>query len=169
MKRFYIIIVVLSFHCISFGQFKVSISHYKRVLKKYAINYTPKNEINQPPDTLPIPSKEVRGSIILLDSKNKNFVKLYTCLIILKIYYAHLQCCNQSYELRKYPKNDTTNNIILYYCLKNTGFYDYNENPEFIPSSFVYDRIKEKKLFSGSKIITKEVKFIDELLSEIEK
>jgi len=123
--------------CIAKQYISTQDSNAVKILKKFAENYHPNNKVNELPEMLPIIALEIKNSIYQADSSGEQ----YLTLILLKLYKVHLECCNQSYELRPDSELDTISNPILDEFLKITQLYDSKKTIEFIPSSIAYDWI----------------------------
>ena len=127
--------------------------------KFFAENYKPNNFHNTSPDELPVVSNEIRTAIYQNEVRSEK----YLTLIILKLYRAHLECCNQSYELRKGYKLDSLDTPILFEFIKITKIYDLNNPIEFIPSSIAYNLVNKNKELLKYPPIKKEFDLIFEL------
>lgn len=130
-----------------------------RVLKTFAENYKPNNKVNESPAALPIVTEELKSAIYQADSVGEK----YLTLILLKLYKAHLECCNQSYELRPDSELDIISNPILDEFLKTTKLYNSKKSIEFIPSSIVYEWIIKHPYLCEYSPINKEMKAIKKL------
>ncbi|PKP18123.1 MAG: hypothetical protein CVU05_14260 [Bacteroidetes bacterium HGW-Bacteroidetes-21] len=147
-----------------YGQESKCLLKHKENLKEFAIGYEPRLEEHS--IILPKLPLSVRKSLRILYDHNCNEVKIYTALIVLKIYLAHLKCCNQAYEIRKTPYSTSrSKNLILYYALKYDNDYNLDSMPEYIPSSFIYDHIKAGVLQINEPNVIDVVEKIDKALN----
>lgn len=131
----------------------------RKILKTFAENYEPKNKINQPPDMLPKVSESIKKAIYEADTAGEK----YLTLIILKLYRAHLECCNQSYELRPDSELNIVSNPILNEFLKITKQYSSTKYIEFIPSSIAYEWTVKHPYLSEYDDINREIAKIKKL------
>ena len=125
-----------------------------KILKTFAESYSPKNKINESPDMLPKVSQEIKTAIYEAGPLGEK----YLTLILLKLYVAHLKCCNQSYELRPDTELDSISNPILDEFIKITRLYDLKKPIEFIPSSIAYDWVSKHSDLNKYSAINKEMK-----------
>lgn len=176
MKRFrptYIYIVFLISSSCS-GNIGVNISKLgqdstsREQLRIFAEEYLPRTTPNLGPDKLPEISQELRGLIYTLDEVEKSNNEKYIVLIVLKLYHSHLECCNQSYELRVGGQLDSLRTPILYAFLQYTGQYDLGKAIKFIPSSISYDWVKQNSVLSDFRPIAKEIGRIKKRIKKIE-
>lgn len=136
-------------------------------LKKFAESFNPSGKRNEKPDTLPSVSKEIKDVISKLHNDQYSEGEKYIVLIILKLHRSHLECCNQTYELRQKYGNYTIEGItspILQEFLRFTKNYKNNELIEFLPSSIAYNWIEKNGNIFKYELITEEFKKIKALL-----
>lgn len=146
-------------------------SNAKTIIKKFAENYTP---IRKPDTTairrLPEPSDTVLAAFKHLEHYDKKAYEKYLTLIFVKLYSAHLECCNQSYELRKQPPSEgieASRDPVLYKFNKLTNKYDENSRIEFIPSFIGYDWVQSNPYLLDYEKIKKHVRIIEREQKEI--
>lgn len=138
-------------------------------LKEFAERYKAENnEFNNHLQLPEIDSNLAKIILIECDSMKRDCEK-YLTLIILKMYKAHLKCCNQTYEIRNKLSFNREEQPILYQFLKITGIYDPNIFVEFIPSSISYQWVKNNQELMKYKPIRSEIREIERILKNIEK
>jgi len=143
-----------------------------KILKDYSLNFKPNKT-----QTSNIP--KINVNYVYWDSKIQNSLKIdsnktniYLTLVLLKLFKAHLICCNQSYYLNKSP-------FIENFLIVN-GFYNSNTVKnlpddlvrDLIRSDLVYDWFKggidflnnNYVLIKNDKEVLKELKAIDYIL-----
>jgi hypothetical protein len=113
-------------------------------LKVFAENYQPSNEKNKGPDKLPEVNERIKDIILNIEEKHYDESEKHLTLIILKLYRSHLECCNQSYELRNNFILNKEEQPILYKYLIITEEIAVEGFIEFIPSSIAYDWVTKK-------------------------
>ena len=138
-------------------------------LQKFAEDYTPRNTHNVGPDKVPKITDKIRAIIYTRDSSTILENEKYITLILLKLYRSHLECCNQSYELREINKLDSLDTPIIYAFLRYTNLYDLRKPIKFIPSSISYEWIKRKPILLDYEPIKNETVRIEELQNKIER
>lgn len=126
-------------------------------LRLFAIGYKPYGE---PPQQIPSISEELRMDIVESIKADPIASEKYLTLILLKLYNAHLECCNQSYELRKNFTLDSLQTPILYWFLEITEIYEADKMIEFIPSSIAYEWVVKNPKLIEDKFIKHEIKLI---------
>jgi hypothetical protein len=77
----------------TFGQQEATIA------KEFAKTYSPNNKPNQGPALLKSVPDSVVHAFEVLRATNEKDCEKYLTLIFLRLYRAHLECCNQSYEV----------------------------------------------------------------------
>ena len=102
-------------------------------LKEFSYSYNPRITDG---DLFPaIYEDSINWENVIFQSAQKDSLKTvqYVSLILLKLYKAHVLCCDQAYTLN--PKNP-----IIYYFLSYNGFYE-NEYVQNLPKGLVNDLI----------------------------
>jgi len=100
--------------------------------------------------------------------EKSNFIdyEKYLLLIYLKIYYSHLQCCSQSYDLRSQNGKSFILNCsldpLLCEFVKLTTKYELDKPIEFLSSSLSYDYFRKHKYLRRYKLIKLIVKLIED-------
>lgn len=139
------------------------------VLKEFAEYYHPNNKVNEPPDKLPTLTEDIKNSIYETRQSDSSAYQRYITLIILKLYRSHLECCNQTYELRQDFKLDSMQTPILFAFLDFTRLYDISRPIEFIPSSIAYKWVQERPTLLNYPPIQEEVEKIKKRKEAIDK
>jgi len=140
------------------------------IFKDFAINYTPTRKPNSGVAILPkTPDSVIQAINILKFSNPKEFEKFLT-LIFIKLYSAHLECCHQSYEIRRQPPNglDKERDPLVYEFNNLTKKYPFDKPIEFISSSIGYDYVKSHKYLMDFEPIKKHVDKIEHVQKKIE-
>lgn len=103
--------------------------------------------------------KNVPDSVISafkhLRTSHQQAQEKYLVLIFLKLYKSHLECCNQSYDLRNKFSNsiDTLTDPLLYEYILSTKQKDLSKHIEFISSGIAHTWVEQNKgLLSYDKI-----------------
>ena len=141
------------------------------IFKDFALNYSPTRKPNSGVAVLPEPSDSVLGAIeILKTSQPKEFEK-YLTLIFVKLYSAHLECCHQSYEIRRQPPDGLDKKKDPLVCEFNdlTGKFTDKKRIEFISSHIGYDYVMTHKYLLDFEPIKNHVDIIEQVQKNIEK
>lgn len=135
-----------------------SIDSCTNKIRKFAEEYSPNASMNESPVIPPLLSSDL---VYCLDKITEKDKQIYVTLIFLKIYRAHLQCCNQSYDLRDNEPLDSVHTKLLWVFLSlNKLEYDLTKPIEFIPSSIAYDFVNKNLHLLRYDSIKKEYSFI---------
>ncbi|MDZ7848172.1 MAG: hypothetical protein U5L96_16260 [Owenweeksia sp.] len=140
------------------------------VFKDFAVNYTPTRKPNSGVAILPaIPDSVLQAMNTLKLSHPEEFEK-YLTLIFIKLYSAHLECCHQSYEVRRQPPGrlDKEKDPLVYEFNNLINKYSYDKPIEFISSSISYDYVKSHKYLLDFEPIKKHVDKIEHVQKKIE-
>ncbi len=130
-----------------------------QVAKTFAENYEPEQE--GVARLRNVPAHVVEAFKDLKES-DRSACEKYLALIFIKIYRAHLACCNQSYELRtRFSLSiDKDADPLLFEFNSITKTYDAGRPIEFISSDMAYDWIKAHAYLRNDPVIKKEVTII---------
>jgi hypothetical protein len=138
--------------------------------KEFAQNYSPSRKPNSGVAMLPETPDSVLSAIrVVRDSQPKEFEK-YITLIFVKLYSAHLECCHQSYEVRKEPQSglDQEKDPLVYEFNNFTKKYPAGMRIEFISSSLVYDYLISHRYLLELESINKHFEIIEQVNKNIE-
>ncbi len=140
------------------------------IFKAFAIDYSPTRKPNSGVAKLPEASDSVLSAIeIIKTSQPKEFEK-YLTLIFVKLYSAHLECCHQSYEIRRQSPSGLDREKDPLICEFNdlTGQFADKKRIEFISSGIVYDYVNSHKYLLDFEPIKKHVEIIEQVHKNIE-
>lgn len=140
------------------------------IFKDFSLAYTPTRKPNSGVAILPEPSDSILNAIKNLKiSQPKEFEK-YLTLIFVKLYSAHLECCHQSYEIRRQLGGgiDKEKDPLIYELNGLTKMYPEKKQIEFVPSHIVYDYIMTHKYLLDFEPIRKHVEIIEQVQKNIE-
>lgn len=136
------------------------------VVKAFAENYAPDRDS-------PAQLEDVPAEVVLAFEKLKNSdqssCEKYLALVFVKLYRSHLECCNQSYELRTKPSSgfDKTADPLLFVFNSITKQFDASKPIEFISSGMPYEWVKMRSYLLNDAAIKKEVAIIKVKQTEI--
>lgn len=120
-------------------------------------------KMNNFPDSIVKAFKAIR-----IDQQNQ---EKYLTQIYLKIYRGHLQCCHQSYELRKKPTGigiDSVADPLLFEYNLITKQFDNNKKIEIIASGIAETWVEKNKILLSDDQIKKEYRLIKTIQKNIE-
>lgn len=133
-----------------------------QVAKSFAENYEPQKE------GVDVPAHVVEA-FTHLKTEDLSACEKYLALIFIKLYRAHLECCNQSYDLRlKFSlRIDRVVDPLLFEFNSITKMYDMDKPIEFISSAMAYDWVKAHTYLRNDPAIKKEFAIIKRRKTEI--
>jgi len=128
-----------------------------RIIVQYAEGYTPVSGGNNVVNKLTGVPDSVVNAFRSIRKISSPVAEEYLSLIFLKVYYSHLKCCHQSYELRTtIPGNGTIDSLsdpLLYEFNLITNYFDNSKRIEFIHSGMGHSWVeKNKRLLKNTKI-----------------
>lgn len=136
------------------------------LLKKIVNDFNPHKSGTERVPTLPILTDSVRNILYKACAQSPKEAKDYLTLMLLKLYYSHLDCCNQSYMLNQGTTEiDSLAKPILYEFLRLSNINDPKLIYELY-SDIAYDLVKKNCRRVRFKPILSEVKKIDLLIKE---
>lgn len=140
------------------------------IFKEFALNYNPTRKPNSGVAMLPEPTDPVLKAIETLKTSQPKEFEKYLSLIFVKLYSAHLECCHQSYEVRRQPPGglDRDKDPLVYEFNDLTEQFADNKRVEFISSGIVYDYVKSHKYLLDFEPIKKHVEIIEQIHKNIE-
>lgn len=124
------------------------------IAKQFSENYVPDTSTEKGFDRMSTFPDSIISAFKSLRTDRKNQEK-YLTLLYLKIYRGHLQCCHQSYELRKNTSKgiDSIADPLLYEFNLITKAYKSSNPIEIVGSSIAFFWVeKNKRLLSYDKI-----------------
>ena len=129
------------------------------VVKAFAENYAPDRESPAQLENVPA---EVVLAFEKLRKSDPSSCEKYLALVFVKLYRSHLECCNQSYELRTKPLGgiDKAADPLLFEFNSLTKMLDSSKPIEFISSGRPYNWVKERAYLLNDPSIKKEVAII---------
>lgn len=131
-----------------------------RIARAFAESYEPAEQFAQLKD---VPC-EVVIAFKRLGECDRRASERYLSLIFVKVYRAHLLCCNQSYELRTYENHrtgiDSITDPLLYEFNGITKTFDPHAPIEMISSAIPYTWIKTHGYLRDDPAIKKELAII---------
>jgi hypothetical protein len=135
-------------------------------VKTFSKQFNPKSDSTHRVPALPMLTEDERNQLILAFKKDKKISGRCLTLMMLKLYYSHIKCCNQSYMLSAGETTiDSVKQPILYRYLNYSGQY----KPEVIyelTSRVAYDWVQKHPDEESFKPIKKEMGNIKKLLRE---
>ncbi|MGV9012883.1 MAG: hypothetical protein ACOH13_09850 [Flavobacteriales bacterium] len=140
------------------------------ILKTFAEAYSPTKQPNAGIAKLPeAPDSVLRAISIVKASQPKEFER-YLTLIFVKLYSAHLECCHQSFEIRKQPSRglDKERDPLAYQFNTLTKKFPDDKPIELISSGIGYDYVKEHTYLLRFEPIQKQVTIIEQIQKNIE-
>jgi hypothetical protein len=140
------------------------------VFKSFALNYSPTRKPNVGVAKLPaLPDSVLSAMTLMKNTQPKEFEK-YLTLIFIKLYSAHLECCQQSYEVRKQPAIglDSHKDPIVYEFNSLAKMYSARDRVDFISSDIGYDYVKSHKHLLDFEPIKQHVGIIEQIHNNIE-
>jgi hypothetical protein len=136
------------------------------VVKEFATKYNPKEN-----RMLPTINKNIYNSFRQLKKNDSIEYEKYLTLVFIKLYRSHVECCHQSYELRRQPpspKIEEEKDTLLFLFNEMTSQFKAEKPIEFISSSIAYDWAKSKRILSNDRLIKDNLNRIDSVNKEIE-
>ena len=140
------------------------------IAKEYVESYSPNREPNKRIAELPyFPDSIMRAFQNLERTSFKDFER-NVVLIFIKIYSAHLECCHQSFDLRRTKQNkmDFKKEPLIGEFNKLTNQYIEGKFVEFIPSNIGYDYVKSHRYLLKDKQIKEHYDKIEIVLKNID-
>ncbi len=141
-----------------------------QMFRVFSESYSPTRKPNSGVATLPeTPDTVLQALEVMKKSEPKEFEK-YLTLIFIKLYSAHLECCHQSYEIRKLPLGNLDKNrepLIYEFNILANKYIEGNPI-EFISSSIGYDYVKSNPHLLGFEPIKKHIEIIEQVHKKIE-
>jgi hypothetical protein len=142
-----------------------------KIFQTFSENFLPTRKPNSRVAMLPeVPDTVLQALRVVKKSHPKEFEK-YLTLIFIKLYSAHLECCHQSYEIRKLPLSgnlDKNRDPLIYEFNILANKYVEGKPIEFISSSIGYDYVKSNPHLLGFDLIKKQVEIIEQFHKNIE-
>lgn len=140
------------------------------IFKDFALSYSPTREPNSGVAMLPEPSDSVLGAIKISKTTQPTEFEKYLILIFVKLYSAHMECCHQSYEIRRQPPGglDKSKDPLVYEFNDLTKKYSNKKRIEFISSHIGYDYVMTHKHLLDFEPIKKHIKIIEQVQKNIE-
>lgn len=139
------------------------------IVKVFAESYSPKGMKG---NTIPMIEDATPDEIITAVNNLKNMQshEKYLTLIFLKLYRSHLECCNQSYEVRGYMADDysidSARSPLLYEFNRLTKLFN-PRHAEFIPSHLAIKQLQSNPQLLEYEPINIEFKKIQEIEKNI--
>ncbi len=140
-----------------------------RLVKNFAEGFVPDttslvmDRVHHFPDSVVAAFKSLRA--------DRSNMEKYLTLLYLKIYRGHLQCCHQSYELRKNVSGgiDSLSDPLLYEYNFITRFYNSNKPIEMIGSGLADVWVEHNRRLLKDPQIKKEYDIIKTIQNNMEK
>ena len=140
------------------------------IFTEFALNYSPTRKPNSGVAMLPEPSDSALRAIEILKTSHPKELEKYLTLIFVKLYSAHLECCHQSYEIRRQPLGGLDRDKDPLVCEFNdlTKQFADKKRVEFISSSIAYDYVSSHIYLLDFKPIKKHIEVIEQVHKNIE-
>lgn len=140
------------------------------VFKDFAMDYSPSRKPNVGAAKLPELSDSVLSAMAIIKTSRPEEFEKYLMLIFVKLYSAHLECCHQSYEIRRQPTGrlNRGKDPLVYEFNDITKKYKDNEQIEFMPSSIGYEYVMTHRYLLDFQSIKKHVEIIERVQKNIE-
>ncbi|MBP6304126.1 MAG: hypothetical protein KBB37_13485 [Bacteroidia bacterium] len=135
---------------------------------EFAVNYNPSRTPNSGVATLPDTPDSVYQALRFVKRTQPKVFEKYLTLIFVKLYSAHLECCHQSYEVRR--KSSTINKEhepLVYEFNTLTKTFPVGQPIEFISSAIGYDYVSSNPHLLDFKPIKKHMKIIEQMHKNI--
>jgi hypothetical protein len=146
-----------------------SVDHQLDLARNYALTFNPADDENPLHD---VPYRVItafRGMRV----GNPDMCEKYLTLIFIKIYKAHLQCCDEALELRNYPGStqsiERMKDPLMYEFNLITNLVSSDAQLDFIPSSLGYNWANDKRALRNDPEIEAEMLLVRQELDRIEK
>ena len=136
------------------------------IIKEFATNYNPKEN-----RMLPTINKSIYNSFRQLKKTDSIEYEKHLTLVFIKLYHSHVECCHQSYELRKQPPSTIikeNRDTLLFLFNEMTNQFKAKKPIEFVSSSIAYDWAKSKSKFYNDPIIKGYLSKIDSIKKNID-
>lgn len=136
------------------------------IIKEFATNYNPKEN-----RMLPTINKRIYNNFRQLKNIDSIEYEKYLTLVFIKLYLSHLECCHQSYELRKQPPSaiiKENRDTLLFLFNEMTNQFKAEKPIEFVSSSIAYDWVKSKSQLYNDPYIKGSLNKIDSIKKNIE-
>ena len=144
---------------------------YLKTAKEFAENYLPDSIPNKGVGQLENIPENVVIAFRKLRWKNPKEHERYLTLIFIKLYRGHLQCCNQSYEVRLMKSTsgmiDSLFDPLLFEYNLLTNQFDNKHKVEFVPSSIGFDWTEKHKFLLQDTLIKREYELVLKLRKSI--
>lgn len=140
------------------------------LFKDFALDFSPTRKPNSGVAMLPeTPDTVLRAIRIIKTSQPKEFEK-YLTLIFVKLYSAHLECCHQSYEIRRQPTGglDKEKDPLVYEFNELTKMFPKDKRIEMISSAIGYEYVKSHKYLLDFEPIERHIEIIEQVHKNIE-
>ncbi|MFA7380517.1 MAG: hypothetical protein WC150_08660 [Bacteroidia bacterium] len=134
----------------------------------FATNYNPSGTPNSGVATLPETPDSIYQALRFVKRTQPKVFEKYLTLIFVKLYSAHLECCHQSYEVRR--KSSTINKEhepLVYEFNTLTKTFPVGKPIEFISSAIGYDYVSSNPHLLDFKPIKKQMKIIEQIHKNI--
>jgi hypothetical protein len=121
--------------------------NHLKLVTEFAEVFSPNLVPNTGVASVPSVPDSVLVAFKALGNIDKTAEEKYLTLIFLKLYRAHMQCCHQSYELRKNSATniDSTTDALLYEYNLVTKQYSPDERIEFVSSHIAQSWVDSNK------------------------
>ena len=113
------------------------IRDYINLLDSISENYNPFEYSNRPL-FIPKPNDTVIQAIKYLKKHKKKEVELFAINMLIKLYRAQLECCNQSFELFYHGQIDKDRDIILIEFIELSNLQDFISQTDFVTTEIVF-------------------------------
>lgn len=137
-------------------------------VRNYAESYSPTSQqSSNVPSLHNVPDSIVTAFHNLKTTDRKEYEK-QLALIFIKLYRAHIECCNQSYELRNSLPLDRRQDPLIYAFILLTNYFQAEKPTEFISSSIAYKWIQENPHITDNASIREQIDVIEKILRNLE-
>ena len=176
MRNLIALIVILLYSCSTNIEPSYADSYLKacvNYVKTYSENFNPTREPNKGIAILPtLPDSILTSFKVIRTNRTKDYEK-YLSLIFIKIYSAHMECCQQGYNLQKqkesFSKTNQKEEPLLFAFNNLTGFFSNNKPVEFINSAYGFNYVKDNPHLLQNQEIKKHFDIILKVQENIEK
>jgi acyl carrier protein len=137
-----------------------------QLIMQFSEDFTPSESFA----TLPEITDTIYRAFEIAKSVNYNAYEECITLIFIKLYRAHLECCHQSYEVRK-QRPDKLNKLrdpLVYEFLNFSKGYQEGKRLEFISSSIGYTYVKQNPHLLENNQIKEQYDIIKKISKNIE-
>ncbi|WP_298515809.1 hypothetical protein [uncultured Kordia sp.] len=139
--------------------------------QKFALNYSPKRKPNLGVAMLPETPDSILNAITILKTSQPEEFEKYLILIFVKLYSAHLECCHQSYEMRResaYGLDRTKDPLIYEFNLLSKKYPNTDEWIEIFSSGDSHSYVMSNKHLLDFPPIKKHIKIIEKVFKNID-